>query len=325
MGALGVILTKPVSGYSSRDISGRLLSALACPYCHAALEVEAGSAVCESCGMHFPRNDGGQLDLRLRFPKKYSIDFSVGGPISPPRASGESIPLNPHPQIDPDAIRLPRELVVGNRLSRSLLSYFPRAVNGGLMLYLGCGTQPFKDVCASTNLEYVGIDYSGAAPPLLGDAHALPFADDSFEFAVSFAVLEHLHNPFVAMREVCRVLKPGALFIGTVAFLEPFHMNSCFHQTHLGTQQVLESAGLEIVFLEPNAEWNGLLAQAWMSLFPHAPLPLAKMLVWPVVMAHRMWWTIGNLLRRSSRTSEACRRLSTAGGFRFVCRKPIVQ
>ena len=77
---------------------------------------------------------------------------------------------------------------------------------------------------------------------ILGDAAALPFRDASFDFVASFAAVEHLQNPFIAMRETCRVLKPGGAFIGTAAFLEPYHLESYFHCTHLGTAQLLKSA-----------------------------------------------------------------------------------
>ncbi len=109
----------------------------------------------------------------------------------------------------------------GNRLTRQLLSYFPRGTYGGAILDIGCGGEPFREICSHTNLDYIGIDYD-RAPHYLADAHALPFKDSSFDAAISFAVLEHLRNPFVALREIMRVLKPGAPFIGTVAFLEPF-------------------------------------------------------------------------------------------------------
>lgn len=106
------------------------------------------------------------------------------------------------------------------------------------MLDLGCGDGAFKQVCAHTNLEYIGMDYSGRAP-ILGNAESSPFKDNSFDFVLSIAVFEHIRNPFVAIREIARVLKSGCVFIGTVAFLEPFHMASYYHMTHLGTHYLL--------------------------------------------------------------------------------------
>jgi ubiquinone/menaquinone biosynthesis C-methylase UbiE len=50
-----------------------------------------------------------------------------------------------------------------------------------------------------------------------GDATAMPFADRRFSGAVSFTMLHHVPSVELQdklLREVCRVLKPGAVFAG---------------------------------------------------------------------------------------------------------------
>ena len=44
-----------------------------------------------------------------------------------------------------------------------------------------------------------------------GDAMALPFDADSFDFVFTRFLLVHLPDPLVALREMFRVAKPGAL------------------------------------------------------------------------------------------------------------------
>jgi len=51
----------------------------------------------------------------------------------------------------------------------------------------------------------------------------LPYANGSFDLVLSDQVLEHTEQPFVAMREAARVLKPGGLMAHTTCFLNPVH------------------------------------------------------------------------------------------------------
>src|SRR3954454_15998595 len=296
---------------------------LTCPACGAVLEQRNNGAVCMRCRAEYAGTDQ-QLDLRLHSPRTYTLNFDLRAPLLPPTGFDFG-PLRAcaTPQIPEFAqIPIPRLLRSGNRLTPELLSYFPRAASGGSMLDLGCGDKDFEGICRHTNFDYVGLDYSGERPDLLGDAHALPFKDESFDFVVSFAVLEHLRYPFVAMREAFRVLKSGGTFIGTVAFLEPFHMDSYAHLTHLGTYNVLKHAGFDVQVVAPNTKWSALHALGNMILYPRLPGPLCDLMVAPMYWLHRLWWKLGHAVDPKPRTSEQYRLPATTGGFRFVVKKP---
>jgi ubiquinone/menaquinone biosynthesis C-methylase UbiE len=314
------------------QLSDTLADLVACPACLAPLHnrrlgVEPG-LTCDECGTRYPHNADGQLDLRLRASRQYTFNFQIDGLGAPepsesmPTLRLEPIPPNPSPAFDFRSVPIPPLLTHGNRLTRELLSYFPVSRTGGAMLDLGCGDEDFREISSLTNLEYIGVDYSGGKPRILADAHSLPFKDQAFDFIISFAVLEHLRYPFVAMREALRVLKPGGTFIGTVAFLEPFHMDSFYHPSHLGTHNLLSSAGFEVRHLEPNSQWMNLYAQAHMSLFPHSPRLFARAMVLPLELMHRAWWKLGRLVQNTPTTTERARQLSNTGGFRFVCTRP---
>jgi SAM-dependent methyltransferase len=193
------------------------------------------------------------------------------------------------------------------------------------MLDLGCGTGASRPLFeALTGLSYLGVDHAGDAPDVLVDAHALPFKDKSFDFAVCIAVLEHLEVPEIAMSEACRVLKPGATLIGTGAFLEPFHLNSYEHMTHLGVYRTLRDAGFEVIAIAPNREWSALRALAEMSLYPIGKLPLwlRRVSISPVEFLHRGAWILKRAVKHGGRASELQRLLETTAGFRFVARRP---
>jgi SAM-dependent methyltransferase len=302
-------------------VTRRLKAALACCQCgSSSLDFRPESIVCATCEANYVIR-GQQLDLRPTRPRTYAVEFEVG-----PGLAADSIPWpeslasNPSPEIGYASVTLPRRQTIGNRLTPELLSYLPHHPEGGLLLDIGCGPTVFRDLAALTGLEYVGIDHEGDAP-ILADAHCLPFADESVDLVISFAVLEHIRYPFVAMKEIARVMKAGSRFLGSVAFLEPYHGHSYYHASHLGTHDLLTFAGLEVEQLSPNQEWSALRAQARMGLLPKTPLWLSNAIVQPLDWLSQVWWAA--LARRSGNGYTENKRMATStGGFRFVCRKP---
>ena len=55
------------------------------------------------------------------------------------------------------------------------------------------------------------------------DMQQLPFLDSSFDGVLSDQVIEHVAEPWRAMKEAYRVLRPGGLGIHTTCFLNPIH------------------------------------------------------------------------------------------------------
>lgn len=263
----------------------------------------------------------GALDLRLMTAKKYPLEFYLPAGTAWDAEDFDEVvrALSPSwpPEVDFSGVTMPYHL------SRRLMSYFPRAKRpGDLMLDLGCGTARHREVCEHAGFEYVGLDYDAPQAGILGDAHALPFKDCSFDFVLSMSVLEHIRFPFVAVNEVCRVLKPGGRFIGDVAFLEPFHSNSFYNHSHLGIWNLLRHGGFAVDRIAPSEDWSGLFALASMGLFPRMPRMLARSIVLPLHLLHRLWWWGGRRLR-GERVSEHVRVRNTAGSFSFIARKTI--
>jgi len=244
---------------------------------------------------------------------KYQLPFR---PL--PKLKSDLRPLNenPNPEVDFSNIKIPRHL------SKKLLSYFPKASSKKcLILDLGCGKAIHKQVANRAGYRYVSLDYNSPKAQIRGDAHALPFKKNSFDFILSIAVLEHIRYPYIMIEEVNRVLKPRGKFIGTVAFLEPFHGNSYFHFTHLGLTSLLQHGGFDIEKIAPSETWSVLAAQT-SALFPNMPKTLAKTLIFPLESIHRLWWSLGALVTGNRERKKTNRVLATTGAFAFIAHKP---
>lgn len=298
-----------------QPIPDLLLSILVCPQCGAELLWSESHATCAGCRTKYRRVETGSLDLRLQRPKKQSVEFQLAGASIPDDFEFNRLEFSENPEVDFSGVQTPWHL------APELLSYFPRACSAdSLALDLGCGTGLHRDVCQRAGFNWIGLDYGSPTAPILGDAHALPFANDSIDFVLSIAVLEHIQFPAVALKEVHRVLKRGGLFIGTVAFLEPFHGNSYYHHTHLGTFSSLSSAGFSVERVAPNPRWSGLVAQATMdALYPKMPHAVGRALVWPLETLHKLWWFVGG--KFVVRADDTLRLITNTGSFEFVARK----
>jgi len=93
----------------------------------------------------------------------------------------------------------------------------------GDVLDVGCGDGMVAQMLSPRADSYVGVDRSdkvlaaatkrlrghGHVSFVLGDMHALPFADESFDAVLLFHVLTYAEHPQNAVREAARVLRAG--------------------------------------------------------------------------------------------------------------------
>lgn len=284
-----------------------------CPDCRSALQAQASGHVCPGCGHLYPRS-GAQRDLRL--PSGRTVPYEMRyAPL--PYDRDLPIPLALEHPASPTRNTYRGE--IPSHLTAAQVSYLPAARPGDRVLDLGCGTGLHRPVLEALGYRYLGADYSGAAAQDLVDAHALPYGDAMFDLVVSIAVLEHLAHPLLALGEIRRVLKPGHPFIGTCAFLEPFHDNSFMHFSHVGLWQGLVAAGFEVEVVMPIRGWDVFRAQVEMGPGARLPGPVARLLSFPLTAATGLY---ASLARRvgSGATRHATHhvRARHAGAFFFV-------
>jgi SAM-dependent methyltransferase len=75
-----------------------------------------------------------------------------------------------------------------------------------------------------------------------GDLHALPFARESVDVILMTEVLEHLAEPWVALRECHRVLRAQGVLVVTTRFMYPMHdVHDYYRYTHEGLRHLLAS------------------------------------------------------------------------------------
>lgn len=272
--------------------SPQVRAVLRCPTCQGELDWRTGKIECRWCGAGYAIMESGALDLRLKEPKRVTFSLEIGGDGKAVDAFDALSPL-----LARDGPEVEFELAaVSRHVSMAMLSHFTRAEDASdLAIDLGCGNTAHRPLLEKCGYGYVGVDYSHSGAPILADAHALPFADESFSFTISMAVLEHLSHPMVALRELYRVLKPGAPFIGTVAFLESFHGNSFYHHTHRGTANALLTVGFDIHHL--GYGWIAPMSLR-AHLFPGLQPRLGRALVWPLHAASTAYWRLGSWIRK---------------------------
>ena len=205
-----------------------------CPHCRGALLREGDALHCTTCDAHYP-SVGGIPDFRIAAPawvdceadREAARRLLIEADALPIQdvvrrvltALGVFTPAETEMRV--------RRIVEGPvRVRREFEGWLSPVVSqGGLVLDLGCG--PGTALAAAAQLPgAIGIDVSMVAlviadrviraaggHPTLAAAmgEALPLADASLSGAMALDVVEHLGDAARCIRELGRVLKPGAV------------------------------------------------------------------------------------------------------------------
>lgn len=163
----------------------KLLDVLACPCCRAALRRTERGLACTGCARGFPLQRG----VPVLLPEERS---------SPVLHEGE--------------------LTVWDGYFAPVQEMISSLASDQLVLDIGAGNRRMSDARV-IRMDVLWTPYVD----VIGDAHALPFRDGVLDFVLAAAVWEHLRDPFLAAREVHRVLKPGGQVGVDCNFVFPFH------------------------------------------------------------------------------------------------------
>src|SRR3989338_1180474 len=96
--------------------------------------------------------------------------------------------------------------ILVNRIhDRYLVNYASEYLHGRL-IDIGCGNKPYQRMLSAYVDEHVGVDHAAApygsvGADIVATAYTIPVNDASFDSVICTAVLEHLEEPELALRE----------------------------------------------------------------------------------------------------------------------------
>jgi len=115
------------------------------------------------------------------------------------------------------------------------------------VLDIGCSCDPKKIK------KYYSLDINPKTnPTFVADiTKNTGIKSESFDVVSCISVLEHVKNPFAAIREINRILKKGGIAFITVPFFYPEHEKvDCFRFTSQGIKTILEENGFKVIKME---------------------------------------------------------------------------
>jgi len=122
----------------------------------------------------------------------------------------------------------------------------------GNLIDIGCGDMPYRDVIARYVSRYDSLDVERRVPGVtfVSDVQDMDVvADESYDSAVCFEVLEHVPDPIKALSEIHRILKENGVLILTAPHLSRVHEApyDFFRYTQYGLVSLLKNTGFNIL------------------------------------------------------------------------------
>jgi ubiquinone/menaquinone biosynthesis C-methylase UbiE len=207
--------------------------------------------------------------------------------------------------------------------------------NGGTILDVGSGPQPFKKHCS--HLHYVSQDFSQYSPEenpsglhlenwqyskqdIISDILSIPREDSSFDAILCTEVFEHIPSPIDAIKELSRLLKPNGFLILTAPFCSMTHFapyfyysgfSRYFYETHLAENN------FEIMELSPNGNYFRYVMQETARFNGMAEKYCGKKLSWLENIIFRITYKIiAKYEQKDLHSSE-----TLCFGLHLLCRK----
>ena len=222
-------------------LDGRIMEILACPFCKCQdLQIKHDHLSCLTCNAVFEIHPNGVVDFRVITPIRDTLF--------------EKYWIRGQREFEQWAKRRPTDaqyyLKEFEDSQKEYVDFYDFSSIEGVFLDVGGSDGRLRQFLRpSPDLYYVSIDphldaressysagrlkvYPVLADPcsfICGMAEHLPFTHNSVDFMRMNSVLDHLWDPYLGMREMVRVLKPGGLvFLGVYVTKEKTKWESRF-------------------------------------------------------------------------------------------------
>jgi SAM-dependent methyltransferase len=161
------------------------------------------------------------------------------------------------------------------RMRFAKVSALARIPAGAAVLDIGCrdgGLRAFLP----PDVRYQGVDITPefAGPDILIQdvSKGLPFPDASFDGVFAIEVLEHVPNPFGALTEIHRVLRPGGVL--TLSVPNPYHAKELIWNLFRIPDQQGHIYGWTRQNMTKLGEMNGFRLDGTAGTYFHPPIPM---------------------------------------------------
>lgn len=203
---------------------------LICPRCAAPLKITDDRFLCTSSGScpyaltPFPVIDGAPVlvDFARSVVSADQLTANSGSPQvdrAPPKAPLRrrlsSLGHPPNRQASRSVTRM-----------LSLLRQRDTEPRRRVILVVGGGSRGagLDEIYAALDLDVLAFDiYWSPDAQFIADGHSIPLASETADAVIVQAVLEHVLEPSVVVREIYRVLAPGGLIYADTPFLQQVH------------------------------------------------------------------------------------------------------
>jgi SAM-dependent methyltransferase len=161
----------------------------------------------------------------------------------------------------------------------------------GKLIDLGCGYMPFKDLISDKISDYHGFDISDVTGQIkyIGDIQNMSMISDNFyDTAICIEVLEHIPDPFKAIKEIFRILKPGGRFIVSVPFIARLHdePHDYYRFTSYGLMHLLKYGNFDIVTINKRG--------GFFSFTGHQLSTLLLGFTWKIPILKQILWSLNS-------------------------------